>query len=80
MDPNEPVDVYEAINPTEAESIRGMLDSEGIEATVAGSQQGGFPGALPEVSLFVHAADAERARALIREHQLARSSATAEVE
>ena len=69
MDPLEPVEVYTAFNPTEAEIIKNMLDAEGLEATVAGDAQGGFQGATPEVAVMVHSRDGERARELIRVHQ-----------
>lgn len=69
MDPLEPVEVYTAFNPTEAEIIKNMLDAEGLEATVAGDAQGGFQGATPEVAIMVHSRDVDRARDLIREHQ-----------
>jgi hypothetical protein len=69
MESNEPVEVYTSFNAAEAEIIRAMLEAEGVDANVAGDMQGGFPGALPEVSVLVHADDAERARELIIEHQ-----------
>ena len=69
MDPTEPVEVYATLNPAEADIIANMLDAEGIEAQVAGEEQGGFPGTLPEVTVMVHARDADRARLLIRSHQ-----------
>lgn len=78
MDPIEPVEVYSTLSPSEAEIIRGMLDAEGIEANVAGEEQGGFPGALPEVTILVHQRDADRARGLITAHQANRGSSTDE--
>ena len=75
MDPQDPVEVYATLSPSEAEIIRVMLDGEGIGAEVAGDAQGGFPGALPEVSVLVPAQDADRARDLIRQHQMAASQA-----
>ncbi|HEX3150223.1 MAG TPA: DUF2007 domain-containing protein [Gemmataceae bacterium] len=69
MDPIEPVEVYSAFNPAEAEVIKGMLDGEGIEAMVAGEAQGSFSGATPEVTIMVHSRDADKARLLIRSHQ-----------
>jgi hypothetical protein len=80
MDHSEPVDVYEAMNPAEAEIIRGMLEAEGVRAEVAGNMQGGFTGTLPEVAVMVPAVDAERARDLIRAHQEAHAAAPAEIE
>jgi hypothetical protein len=69
MDPIEPVEVYSAFNPAEAEMIKGMLEAEGIQAMVAGEAQGSFAGATPEVTVMVHAGVADRARLLIRSHQ-----------
>ena len=66
MDPLEPVEVYTAFNPTEAEIIKNMLNAEGLDATVSGDAQGGFQGATPEVAVMVHSRDRERARELIR--------------
>jgi Putative prokaryotic signal transducing protein len=80
MDPVEPVEVYATLSPSEAEIIRAMLDAEGIEADVAGDMQGGFPGALPEISILVHARDAAKARELIAAHQKTHTSETDEEE
>jgi len=74
MDPQDAVEVYSTLSPSEAEIIRLMLDGEGIAADVAGDTQGGFPGALPEVSVLVLANDADRARDLISQHQLSASN------
>jgi hypothetical protein len=75
MDTSEPVEVYSSFRPAEAEIIRGMLEAEGIEADVTGESQGSFTGATPEVTIMVHAADADRARELIRAHQEAAAQA-----
>jgi hypothetical protein len=80
MNPIEPVEVYTTFSPPEAEIIRTMLDAEGIDAEVAGDSQGGFPGALPEIAVMVHATDLARARDLIAEHQANRSPESAEAE
>lgn len=69
MDPLDPVEVYTTFSQAQAEMIRIMLDAEGIQARVAGSAQGAFTGATPEVAVMVHAADAPRARQLITEYQ-----------
>ena len=69
MDTNGPVEVFSGFNPAEAEIIKNMLEAEGIEADVTGDTQGSFTGATPEVTILVHAADADRARELIRGHQ-----------
>ena len=69
MKPTDPVDVYSTFSPSEAEIIKNMLEAEGIEADVTGDSQGSFTGATPEVTVMVHAADADRARQLILDHQ-----------
>jgi hypothetical protein len=69
MDTSEPVQVYSTLSPAEAEIIRGMLEEEGIDAKVAGDFLVGFPDATPDVSILVHADDADRARELIVQHQ-----------
>jgi hypothetical protein len=71
VDHRDPVDVYQATNVAEAEIVRGMLEAEGIRADVGGGGQGELPGILHEVTVMVPAADAERARDLIRAHQQA---------
>jgi len=78
VDPNEPVEVYTSFSPAEAEIIKGMLEAEGIASEVAGESQGGFTGALPEVSVMVHAEDADRARELIEAHMRAHGSEESE--
>ena len=69
MDPTEPVEVYSSFSPAEADIIANMLVAEGIEARAAGEAQGAFTGATPEVTIMVHADDADRARKLILDHQ-----------
>jgi hypothetical protein len=69
MDPTEPVEVYSSFSPAEADIIANMLQAEGIDAKAAGEAQGSFTGATPEVTVMVHAADADRARQLILDHQ-----------
>jgi hypothetical protein len=78
MESNEPVEVYSTFNSAEAEIIRAMLEAEGIDADVAGEMQGGFPGALPEVTILVHADDADEARKLITAHQSQRAKSDEE--
>ena len=78
MDTNEPIEVYATFRPAEAEIIKNMLEAEGIEADVTGETQGSFTGATPEVTIMVHAKDADRARKLIREHQEAAAEERAE--
>ncbi len=69
MDPTEPVEVYSSFSPAEADIIANMLQAEGIDAKASGEAQGSFTGATPEVTVMVHAADADRARLLICSHQ-----------
>ena len=69
MDPTEPVEVYSSFSPAEADIIANMLQAEGIEAKASGEAQGSFTGATPEVTVMVRAADADRARRLILDHQ-----------
>ena len=68
MDPNEPVPVYTTTKPGEAEVVRAVLDAEGIDCKVEGPHQGGLAGVL-QTRLFVPAKDADRARALLKEHE-----------
>ena len=75
MDADEPVEVYSTFRPAEAEIIKNMLEAEGIEAEVTGESQGSFTGATPEVTIMVHAGDADRARQLILDHQKAAANA-----
>jgi Putative prokaryotic signal transducing protein len=69
MDPTALVEVYSAFNSAEADIIANMLEAEGIEAKASGEAQGSFTGTTPEVTVMVHAGDADRARELILEHQ-----------
>ena len=69
MDSTELVEVYSTFRPAEADIIANMLQAEGIDARAAGEAQGSFTGATPEVTVMVHAADADRARQLILDHQ-----------
>jgi hypothetical protein len=69
MDSTEPVEVYSTFSPAEADIIANMLEAEGIEAKASGAAQGSFTGATPEVTVMVHAKDADRARLLIRSRQ-----------
>jgi hypothetical protein len=68
MDPQELVPVAAYRDTAQADIVRNALEAEGIRATVEGPHQGGLPGAL-EARVFVQAADAERARAFIQEHE-----------
>lgn len=62
------VPVYTTKNEGRAEVVRSALIGQGIDATVEGSHQGGFAGAL-KVRVFVHEDDAARARIFIEEHE-----------
>src|SRR3954454_15495234 len=61
MDSTEPVEVYSTFSPAEADIIANMLEAEGIAARASGEAQGSFTGATPEVTVMVHAKDADRA-------------------
>jgi hypothetical protein len=69
MDPLELVEVYSSFSPAEADIIANMLQDEGIDAKASGEAQGSFTGVTPEVTVMVHAGDADRARQLILDHQ-----------
>jgi len=68
MDPNELEVVYTTTEPTRAELIRGMLQSEGIASEVEGENQAGLSGVLG-VRILTRAWDADRARKLIKSHE-----------
>ena len=59
--------VFTLSNPTKAEIIKNFLESEGISCFLEGVRQAALS-ALP-IHVQVPAADAERARALIAEHE-----------
>lgn len=65
MDVNEPIVVYVSINPAEAEVVRMALEAQGIVSKTTGTNQGGLIGTLPEITVVVHASDADRARKII---------------
>ena len=79
MDSQDPVPVYYVNDPTKAELIRNTLHAEGIKCEIAGEQQGGFAGVL-EIQILVPAADADRALAIIREHESRMAQSDAETE
>jgi hypothetical protein len=68
--PEEVVKLATAVNPQEAYLWKEALAEEGIEAQVVGDMLdvtfGDMPGVRPE--LWVHQADAERARAVLSTH------------
>lgn len=65
MDEKEPVVVYTTNDANEAEVMRLALEAEGIESFVAGENQGGFSGLIPEITILVHADQADQARAIL---------------
>jgi hypothetical protein len=68
MDEKEPVVVYTTADANEAEVLRLALEAEGIECFVTGENQGGFSGVIPEITLLVHADQADEARAILESH------------
>ena len=67
MDAQQLVPVSTVSNPVEAEMIRGALNAEGIACQLSGENQASLVGIL-EITILTHAADADRARKLIAEH------------
>ena len=67
-DTREPVPVYTVKNASQAEIIKNFLKSEGITCSIEGEGQVGLAGIL-DMALLVPAADADRARQLIMEHE-----------
>jgi Putative prokaryotic signal transducing protein len=68
MDPQELVPIASYSETTHAEVVRNALEAEGIRSVVEGPNQGAFTGAV-QVRVLVQAADAERARAFVEEHE-----------
>jgi hypothetical protein len=68
MDPQELVPIATYSETTHAELVRNALEAEGIRAAVEGAHQGALTGAV-HVRVLVQAADAERAREFIAEHE-----------
>lgn len=68
MDPNETVVVYITNDTTVAAIVSNALAKEGIKAHLDSTSQGGFT-ELVEVKVLVHAADEDRARRIIEEHE-----------
>ncbi|HEV2972770.1 MAG TPA: DUF2007 domain-containing protein [Pirellulales bacterium] len=72
MELNDPVEVYSTNNQNEAEIIRAALLGEGIACQITGEGQAGLAGiGTMEITIVVRAADYDRARAFIEEHQRA---------
>jgi Putative prokaryotic signal transducing protein len=61
MDPENLVSVCTVNNPTEAEIIRGSLESVGIACQIGGESQAGLAGVL-EIQILTHESDAVEAR------------------
>ncbi len=75
------VNVFEAAGVSaemEAQAVRALLDANGIEAIVVRENVPELP--VGKVEISVVASDAERAREVIREGQLAGPAAAAEAE
>lgn len=66
MDTEELVEIYSTTHEADAEVIRGLLETEGIDSQVSGANQGGFAGVL-DVKVYVKACDEERARSVIED-------------
>ena len=65
MEPEDLVPVYTVNNPTEAELVRGALESVGIACQISGESQAGLTGVL-EIEILVHASDKTAARKHLR--------------
>jgi hypothetical protein len=65
MDPQDLVRVMTVNSPTEAELVRGALQSVGIACEIGGEGQGGFTGVF-EIDILVHASDESSARKHLR--------------
>lgn len=66
---DEPVTVYTLNDPYEAEVVRTELCGEGIRCELDGEHQAGFSGVL-KIGVLVRARDADRARKVIRRHEV----------
>ncbi len=69
MNVDEPVTVYVLNDPYQAEIIQTALRGEGIPCELDGERQAGLSGVL-EIGVMVRAQDADRARRLIRRHDV----------
>jgi hypothetical protein len=65
---DELVRVYTVKNANQAEIVKNFLESEGIFCGIEGEGQVGLAGIL-DIKLLVRAADADRARELIAQHE-----------
>ena len=66
MDTEELVEVYSTTHEADAEVIRGLLETEGIDSQISGANQGGFAGVL-DVKIYVKASDEVRVRIILEE-------------
>jgi len=70
MDQSDLVTVYTASNAMLAEIVKNFLQSEGIRAFIEGENQAAEAGLMGlEISVQAPAAQADRARKLIAEHE-----------
>lgn len=69
MEVDNPVTVYVLNDPYQAEIIQAALQGEGIPCELDGERQAGLSGIL-EIGVLVRAQDADRARRLIRRHDI----------
>jgi len=68
MADDDSVVIYTTSDPYTAQVLRAGLEAEGIPCVVAGENQGGFIGVMPEISLAVPPGLAEKAREVIAAH------------
>jgi len=69
MESDDPVTVYTLNDPYQAEIIKAALRGEGISCELDGERQAGLSEIL-EIGVLVRAQDADRARKLIRQHEI----------
>jgi len=70
MNPDELVTVETVSNPVEAQIIRNALNAEGIACEIGNQNQAAFTGiGALEIEILTRAADADRARKILREQE-----------
>jgi hypothetical protein len=69
MEADDPVTVYTLNDPSQAEIIKAALRGEGIFCELDGERQAGLSEVL-EIGVLVRARDADRARKIIRRHEV----------
>ena len=69
MKADDPLTVYTLNDPYQAEIIKAALRGEGISCELDGERQAGLSDIL-EIGVLVRAQDADRARKLIRRHEI----------